>query len=851
MRRNPFAAWAEAIVRRPRGVLALALLATAAAALPLRHFRIETELTSLLPDGAPASEDYRAFLRTFGGFEKVFVLVRAPGAPGAESGDAEPLLAAAAALAETMAASPEVAEARSGMTPEDERFFLETVAPRMPLLADGPGWRRDLEERLQPAALHARVAQMRQAVRGPLGAFAGRLFAADPLGLAEGLLGTATSSLPIDPASGAFLSRDGDAALVVLTPSRAEIDPAGGRALLADLDRAAARVRAGSGLPLDVRAIGGPVYAAQDEAVLKADLAGTSVGTTLGLALVLLLGFEGVAIPLAILAAVTVGVVWTAGSAALGLGPLSGLSIGFLAALLGMGVDYSIHLLARFRELRLAGEGAAAAMVGAVRETGPGILSAALTTAVALFALGFSHFRLLREVGLVMALGASATLVSAATVTVALGAALPRAFGGFRPLRLWHRLGEPLFTGLAGFAARRWRATLGIALALTAFSLWGLGRLTFNADPRALRPADHPALEAERLLLAEFPVGLDTLSVVVRGRDLAQALDRAAAVSRVLKARLGSEADVATPSDWLVQGERLRRRLVELRELHLGEAAGRLEEELAASGFRLDRFRPALAALRALGAGEDPGAPAPADWPRWMAELVRVGKAGASAGEATVAVHVRLPLGRMGKVDFDALAREVAAVAPGETALAAVPRVGVELRQLALGDLRRASLIAGLLVLGVVLTSFRGRPGASVLSTLPLTLGCVWTFGIWGASGQAVDLLCVFVVPLLLGTGIDLGVHAVHWRMQHPSEGFRGAAGAIGLALGLATLTTVVGFGSLFFSRVPGLRHSGLLVAAGLSACLLATVTILPAWEALQAERRQRRPDVEQWGPGS
>src|SRR6185295_13800377 len=91
MRRNPFAAWAEAVVRRPWRVLALALALAAACAFPLRHFRIDTDLTSLLPDGAPAAEDYRAFLRTFGGFEKVFILVRAPGAPQLE-GDAEPLL---------------------------------------------------------------------------------------------------------------------------------------------------------------------------------------------------------------------------------------------------------------------------------------------------------------------------------------------------------------------------------------------------------------------------------------------------------------------------------------------------------------------------------------------------------------------------------------------------------------------------------------------------------------------------------------------------------------------------------------------------------------------------------------
>jgi predicted RND superfamily exporter protein len=831
------------------------LALTAAAAVPALRLRIDTDLTSLLPDGAPAAEDYRTFLRTFGGFEKVFVLVRAP---GVKLEDPEPLLAAAERLAERMAASPLVAEARAGLTERDERFFFGTVAPRLPLLVDGAAWRADLARRLTPPAIHERVGEMRRALRGPLGAIAGRLFVADPLGLSPGLLSAATSSLPIEPVSGGFLSRDGRAALVVLTPARAEIDPEGGRALLADLGRAYRAVRAESGLPLDFRAIGGPVYAAQDEAVLKADLVGTSAGTTLGLALVLILGFEGLAIPAAVLAAVTVGVIWTVAGGALALGSLSGLSAGFLAALLGMGVDYTIHLLARLRELRLAGVAVVPALVEAVRETGPGITSAALTTTAALVALGLAHFRLLREVGLVMGFGALATLAATATLGAAPAAAFPRWFGGFRPLRLWPRFGEPALAGLAAFASRRSRPLLVATALLSAFSLWGLTRLTFNADPRALRPADHPALLAERLLVQEFAVGLDTLSVVVRGRDLDAALDRAALVRRLLATELGPAAEITAPSDWLIRGERLRRRLDELRALPLAAAADRLEAELAAAGFRVEPFRPAVAALRAMGRGEDPGQPAPADWPRWMSELVREAPSGAQARElpegalrkelpsgalrreppreVSVAVHVRLPLGRMERIGFERLARRIERIVPGHTALAAVPRVGAELRQLALSDLRRASVVAGLLVAIVVLVSFRGRPGDSLLSALPLTLGCLWTFGLWGAARGSIDLLCVFVVPLLLGTGIDLGVHAVHWRRQHPREGFQGAAGAIGLALSLATLTTVVGFGSLFFSRVPGLRHSGVLVAVGLSACLLATVTVLPAWEAFRRD---------------
>jgi predicted RND superfamily exporter protein len=831
-------ALAAFIARRPRLVLAATLLLTLAALLPASRFRIETQLEALLPERAPASEDYRTFLRTFGGFEKVFVLVRAPTGQKAES---ETLVNAASELADRMRESPLVADARSGLTEEDEHFFFTHAAPRMPLLVHTPGWRDDLARRLEPQAIHDRVAQMRQALRSPAGGIAAPLFAADPLGLSEGLLGAAAASLPIDPLSGAFISPDGEAALVILTPARAEVDPEGGRALLATLQGAYAGVRKRLSVPLDFQAVGGPIYAAQDEAVFRADLTSTASGTVFGLALVMILGFEGLFLPTAILAAVTAGTIWMVAGASLELGSISVVGVGFGSALLGMGVDFGILGSSLFRERRLRGESVAAALAAAFRETGPGNATTAFTTAAGLAALSIAHFRLLRELGQVLSVGVVATLVATATLCAAVLAGFPGASVRFRPLRLWPRFGRPLLTGLAELSARRWRTCLILTLLVTAAAGWGISRLTLSTDLRALRPADAPSAAAERLLVEKFSLGLDTFSVVLRGRDLGEALDRAAAARRILEARFGPRAEITSPADWLVLGDRLRQRMAELHGLPLERAANDFQRELTAAGFKLDPFAAALTTLRALGRGEDPGAPSFAQWPRWMSELVRLGSKAGGAGEAVVAVHVRLPLGTGAKVDPEALARDLSHLSPNrrDVALASISWVGAELRDIALTDLARSSALALVLVGAVVLFSFRGRVRDALLAMLPLTLGVLWTFGLWGALGRPLDLLCAFTVPLLLGTGTTLGANAVHWRRLHPERGLKGAPSDMGLGLSLATLTTVIGFGSLAGSRVPGLRHAGILVSLGLSACLLATVLVLPALEALL----ERRPE--------
>ena len=66
---------ARRIAQRPGRTLAVGLGLTALSLVPASRIAIDTDLSDLLPNDAPAAEDYRTFLRTFGGFEKVFAIV--------------------------------------------------------------------------------------------------------------------------------------------------------------------------------------------------------------------------------------------------------------------------------------------------------------------------------------------------------------------------------------------------------------------------------------------------------------------------------------------------------------------------------------------------------------------------------------------------------------------------------------------------------------------------------------------------------------------------------------------------------------------------------------------------------
>ncbi len=797
--------------------LALAtLLVTAIAAVSATRLGIDVDVVDLLPDHAPMAAAYRIALEHFGGLDRVFVLLEGP--------TSVDLGAAQEELAARLEGQPEIADVRIGLEPEDEVFLTTEVLPRAPLLLPSQGWRDELASRLTPEALRDRARTIRAELLTPGGQFMAPWLAADPLGLAPLLDALRPSAaLPIDPLTGTFRSDDGRAALVIITPARGEMDAAGGRALLARLETAFAELRAESGDELQLWAVGGPLYAAQDEQLVHADLANTIATSALMCVLILVIASGGWRPPAGGFAAVVVGLVWTAGALALGLGRVSAIALAFAAVLVGLGVDYWIHGGARFARFIAEGLDPADALAATYRTVGPGILSSATTTAAGFAVLAAAHLRPIREIGVTVALGMTAILAATASLGAALLVIQAR---GRRPGwdgPAWRALGRGVEAAV-GFAERRSRVVLSIAAVATVVTLVGVPRLTLDADLRGLRPTSHPTLEAEHRILEHFDLGLDTTRVIVHGASLDEALERAAAVAAALRSELGGAGSVTSPDAWLPLARTSHERLDALRELGLGAALDRFETDLDAAGIAPSAFRPALDLLRGLVDGRVDPVPPRDLWPGWLDELVREEPDGVWA-----AVYVRAPLGRWPDGPPTDLMAELERVAPG-VAVASASAVGAELRRIAALDLKRLAVVALLVIAGVVIVSFKGRLRAAVLAVLPVVLGTLWTLGLWGLIGIRLDVLSLIFVPVLLGIGIDDGLHAVHAAHAGTSRpDLPTAVRETGRAMVLTTLTTVAAFASLGLSHLPSLKAGGLLVGVGVSACLVATLFVLPA----------------------
>ncbi|MCJ7754764.1 MAG: hypothetical protein MUP13_09380, partial [Thermoanaerobaculales bacterium] len=299
----------------------------------------------------------------FDGVKRVFVILEYP----AHTTEADPILLAEAAsrLAEILSESTEVVEAKAGLTDEYVSAFLTGIVRRAPLLIPGDDWLDQVAAHLDHEAIHDRVLEIRTALLSPVPLPTKQLAAYDPLGFSQDLLHLATPGLGrlVDPVTLGFLSPDDSAALVFVEPSGAELDAAAGRRLRDSIEKSAATLQEEYEVDFRIRAVGGPLYAAHDEAVIRSDLIGTLTVTSVVCGILIAAVFSGVGIPAAGLAALGVGLTWLAAAITLSAGGVSAVAIGFSAVLVGLGIDSAIHGGIALRRRLLAGDGKPEALI--------------------------------------------------------------------------------------------------------------------------------------------------------------------------------------------------------------------------------------------------------------------------------------------------------------------------------------------------------------------------------------------------------------------------------------------------------------------------------------------------------
>ena len=518
--------------------------------------------------------------------------------------------------------------------------------------------------------------------------------------------------------------------------------------------------------------------------------------------------------------------------------------------LIGLGVDYSIHVTSRYREEISAGTGVDVSVRKAILTVGVALVLATITTAVGFLTNVFNDIPALREFGTLAAIGIIASFLLKLTFVPSVRLILSRR--GMRkdtpePSRL--AAGEAPALGrligrTSGIAKRAAGVAVVVSIVLGGVGVWGWTQLETRFSFLDFIPVTSPLRATFEGLVADFAGGFGENTQVLIEGDVTS--------GTVWNAMVASNNAASDTPNILKFGDRPSGTSPVL-------VVGQLTAPFAPS------YSPAVGdAFAAVGGDPFTSLVSPdADmrsvydlaWeesPQAMQQVLHRNGAGydaalfdftTQAGEAG-AGQLRLDL-----IDDFSPVNDLGMSAVGTSNEIIQDVVVTTLRNSQISSLV-LTLAAALVLLAVNFWYEARRPMLGVVTTLPVVLVVMWSFGLMAAFGIPFGPVTATISALAIGIGIPYMIHITHRfledRRRFPDIGtaIESTLSHTGGALIGSAITTVAGFGILVTSTTIPFRQFGFVTAYTILLASLTAVLVLPSMLVLWARWHQRKGTV-------
>ncbi|MFC1852718.1 RND family transporter [candidate division CSSED10-310 bacterium] len=595
--------------------------------------------------------------------------------------------------------------------------------------------------------------------------------------------------------------------------------------------------------------------------------------------IIFMISFRMVTGPLLAMLVLLAGISWDMGLAYLVVGRLNIFTAMCGVILIGLGVDFALHLLSAFTEFRHKGAGVEEALRETFRRIGGGLVTGALTTSCAFLALVLTSYPAFREFGFVVGTGIIACLL--ATIFY-----LPAAL--VLKERLRQKLGRPeklksvdlefKFLGSLTTVLTRWPVFTIVAAALVTvvLSLF-INDVYMNRNYMDMEPEGLESVRLQREIPKRFNMSVDNIIASVDSLEetnrLTDLLNERPAIGYVesITDYLPSPAKQAEriplvqaiaadqktqpdfiPVDRAALVEELYRfsdNLTEMSSLAYlsgldrvfdktnyflglddeGESIGpnqvtkiitaieKNEQAVARLNAFQKLFRPLMRERISTMANAEP---ITLDM---IPDDIRERFISRDGDHYMLIVYANRDIwdGLLTSPFVETVTRDI----PGASGMPLLMKAMVKTAR---DEGAWAFLYAFIAFFLILMADFRSLK-TTIIASLPLFIALIWMLGIMGATDFPFSIVNVIGLPLILGIGIDDGVHIIHRYRVEGRAKLSYSMSSIGKAIFLTTLTTLLGFGSLIPSSYRGYGSVGKLVALGIGLCFITSIVILPA----------------------
>ncbi len=588
-------------------------------------------------------------------------------------------------------------------------------------------------------------------------------------------------------------------------------------------------------------AIGRPIsYVAATELVFG-DVRRVGFAATITVLILLGLFFRSVLAPFIILLPIVFGLAITGVVAFTVFGSISLIAWAFAGILVGLGVDFSLHIASHYWLHTDAAFDREAALLSAVVRPGRSIFFAGLTSAAAFLSLAIISYPVMKQVALLTGIGLLVMLLGSFTVLVlGLGFSKPSQ----RSVHIWNKWSS----FLANLALRKPAPGLLFWIALIGSAAVVSSSIQYETHPWNLALKGNPKTAEMDRLNDQLGSSFSPILVVSKGATLDEAMRRDRSAVDVL--RRGAErsriVSIESVSNWLP--------IREDQEANIEFVRSR-PELFSPTRFRID-YDAALASSAQSGSvslNEYLLEEYPAEISRFLRpnlEAVDLGflrKSGLGSelnrflfqagGKHVVVSYVYLRQFPWAKGSVSRFLETYEMLGGDE--LEGVQLMGDALRSdghssILRRDLAVASILSAFLVLVILWVQFR-RLSRIIICLLPAICGMAAALLVMAILQIELNLFTLAIAPILIGLGVDDGIHIV--QRLHSGQSLELVFQEAGSSMTMTTLTTVGAFACLGFARFDGIQELGLVGGIGLLVCLFASLHLVPVCYRLIFDR--------------
>jgi len=669
-------------------------------------------------------------------------------------------------------------------------------------------------------------------------------------------------------------------------------------ALITGIVEASIEASGAESLGLLVRQTGTYSFNTATTAAVNQDMLRATIISSIGVFLIFILAFGSFFYSVIAVIPLLVSVVMTMAWAKFAVNGFNLVTTFLPALVLGLGIDYAVHIISRYAEERSKGRSLNRALYTAILSKGKASLYAAITTSLVFVGLLTAKSRALFEMGAITSVGVMVAFLATLFLVPAL---ITLSHYLFRIRRKEGIVGlAPRLSGFFQLITGRARAFFVIILILTFFVTFQAAHTSFEFSSTDLIPrvesqevyeivqenfssgvagvgsvftfyaatgenlrtavemlTNHdlqrsefglpPIVENVESPLDLLPVNLTEQQEMLRSLDIASYIEQLDILGASLDGQADALAHIRTILGQFsllqfaasangeiglgIQGSEIIRQLRDVQgligQMDVEGASLNLEAlraALAALDSNLDRVRDLLSVEELLR--------------EFLLTQPEALRARMLTSDGRFVIQARVSREIFDDDNMETFNRFAASFSDDYFGM---PLVVEKLEGYMKRDFYLSTGIAILVIIIIVWGSLRGWMRA-LLATAPLVLGYIWMLGGMRLMDMDFNFLSITISPLLIGIGVDNGIHIIHRTMEEkllrPEGSIERGVGATAISVIVTSLTTMLVFASLMLARTPGLRMLGASALLGIGFALLFSVLFLPA--ALKVEGGKR-----------